>query len=98
MKKNRKISITLPLIAAGILCCTLAVSRLEQGRQAEGKRQLEETLRRTAVACYASEGYYPPNLDYMRTYYALQYNEAEYVVYYDVYASNLMPDITVLEK
>lgn len=85
-------------LLAVLLCFLVAVSRLEQGRQAEGKQQLEDALRRTAVACYASEGFYPPSVDYMRQHYALRYDEEQYVVRYEVIASNLMPDITVLEK
>lgn len=86
------------IIAAVLLCFVLAVSRLEQDTQAEGKAQLEAVLRRTAAACYASEGFYPPDLAYMQQHYGLQYNEDRYVVYYEVFASNLMPDITVLER
>lgn len=85
-------------ILVALLCFQLAVSRLEQGRQAEGKQQLEDALRRTAVSCYALEGFYPPNLDYMKNHYALQYDEEAYLVHYERFASNLMPDITVLEK
>lgn len=76
----------------------LALSNLESGQQSQGKRQLEEALRRTAVSCYALEGAYPPDVDYMRSHYGLQWDEAHYVVRYALEASNLMPDITVLEK
>ena len=30
--------------------------------------------------------------------YGIRYNDEEYVIKYEFYASNLMPDITVLEK
>lgn len=85
-------------MAAALLCFVMAVSQLEQDRYAEGKRLLEDALRRTAVACYAAEGFYPPDVDYMKRHYALQYDEDRYVVRYEVFASNLMPDITVLER
>lgn len=75
-----------------------AVNRLEQGRAAEGKYQLEEALRRTAAACYAAEGFYPPNVEYMVEKYGLQYDDDAYRVHYEVFASNLMPEITVVEK
>lgn len=83
---------------AVLICFGGAVLRLEQGRRTEGKQQLEEALRRTAVACYASEGFYPPDVEYMVEYYGLQYDEDAYTVRYEVVASNLMPDITVLER
>ena len=86
------------LAVAVLLCFLLAVKQLEQGADAQGKQQLEDALRRTAVACYASEGFYPPNVAYMVQHYGLQYNENMYRVHYEIFASNLMPEITVLER
>ena len=48
------------------------------------------------MACYAAEGVYPPNLDYLKEHYGVQVDDARYVVIYSVFADNLMPDITVL--
>lgn len=88
----------LPAIVVVILCFLTAVSRVETGQKAEGKIQLEETLRQAAAACYAAEGAYPPDLAYMQEHYGIRINEEEYTVIYEVIASNLMPDITVLER
>lgn len=77
---------------------SLSVARLEQGRQEEGVRILRESLRKTAVTCYGLEGFYPPDVKYMQTHYGLQYDENRYDVHYEIFASNLMPDITVVEK
>ena len=92
----KKRSILLALIV--LLVFSLALSRLEQGRQEAGKQQLEDALRRAAAACYAAEGFYPPNIAYMVTHYGLQYDVGTYQVHYEVFASNLMPEITVVEK
>ena len=92
-----KLRVPLGILAA-LLCMILAVSRLETGRQAQGKQQLEQALQRTAVCCYALEGIYPPDVDYMRSHYGLQYDRETYIVHYTLFASNLMPDITVLER
>ena len=86
------------MILAAAVCFLLAVSRLESRREAQGKKQLEEVLRRTAVSCYASEGFYPPSVAYMQEHYGLQFQEEDYVIRYERFASNLMPDITVLER
>ena len=75
-----------------------AVNRLEDSRRAEGARQLETALRRTAVSCYAAEGFYPPDVAYMQTHYGLRFDEESYRVHYRLTASNWMPDITVLEN
>ena len=89
----------LPVAVLAILMCFLmGVSNLTEGQADEDKRQLEEVLRRSAVACYAAEGIYPPDLAYLEEHYGIQVNEDRYVVSYDALAENLMPDITVLEK
>lgn len=87
------------LLAAAILLLMLVgLTRLDQGRNREDIRQLEQVLRRTAVACYAVEGIYPPDVAYMREHYGLTYDESRYVVHYDLVASNFMPGITVMER
>lgn len=75
-----------------------AVTNLEQGKQEQDIRQLEQVLQRTAVACYAVEGAYPPSIEYMRQHYGLTYDENRYVVHYVLVASNFMPEITVMER
>ena len=88
----------LPVIAAAaLLMFAAALSSLDQGRAEEDMRQLEETLRRACVACYAAEGSYPSDLNYLKERYGIQVDETRYTVYYNIFASNLMPDITVLE-
>ena len=94
---NEKALFLLPAVAM-LVCFVMAISIVNDGRQEEGKRQLEDVLRRTAVACYAAEGFYPPNIEYMQQHYGLRYDEKQYAVFYEIFASNLMPDITVLEK
>ena len=86
-------------MAAGVLVLfLLGMYQLEQGHRAADLENLENALRRTAVACYAVEGAYPPDVDYMRCHYGLQYDESRFFVDYELTASNLMPQITVLER
>ncbi len=89
----------LPVAALAVLLCFFTgVSNLQSSSGDEGKRQLEESIRRTAAACYAAEGIYPPTVTYMEQNYGLQVDENRYAVDYRVFASNLMPDFTVLER
>ena len=81
-----------------LLCFLFALQRLDAGHRAEGAAQLETAVRRYAVSCYAQEGFYPPDLQYLAEHYALRYDESQYIVHYEAVASNLMPDITVVEK
>ncbi len=86
-----------PLILVAVLIFSSAVNGLKTGQSEEGRRQLEEGLRRAAVACYAIEGVYPPDLDYLEVHYGVQIDRERYGVFYEVFAENLMPDITVVE-
>lgn len=86
---------------AAVVCVVVFVLSLSsvQARQGEeGRQQLETALRRAAVACYAAEGVYPPTIEYLQEHYGVQIEEGKYIVFYEVFANNLMPDITVLEK
>jgi hypothetical protein len=50
------------------------------------------------VSCYALEGQYPPDIAYLQEQYGLQIDMDRYMVHYEVFAENIMPDITVLER
>lgn len=104
MKKTDRIwdvirAVIIPLlVAAAVLCLATAVSNLKNGQDRQGRRQLEDTIRRAAVTCYATEGIYPPTLSYMEKHYGVQVDTKRYTVDYHVFAENLVPDITVLEN
>ncbi len=90
----------LPAILALCLAAALflwGVGRLEAAAAAEGRAQLETALRRAAVACYAQEGVYPPDVAYLQTHYGIRVDD-RFVVAYESIAGNLMPNITVLER
>lgn len=98
-KKGNRTAVLLPAaIAAVLLLFLTGLSNLDRDSSEEGRQQLEDALRRAAVACYAAEGIYPPDLDYLKEHYGIQVDEKHYAVFYEVFASNLMPDITVLER
>ena len=50
------------------------------------------------MACYAAEGIFPPSLDYLEEHYHILVDHEKYTVIYEAIGSNLMPDITVLDK
>ncbi len=84
-------------VILGVLGFLASISRLSATQQDGGRQQLEKALRRAAVACYAAEGIYPPNVEYLQQHYGIQIDESRYGVFYEVFAENLMPEITVVE-
>ena len=57
---------------------------------------LENSVRQSAVHCYALEGFYPDDLAYLEEHYGLRYDKEKYIVAYETVGSNLMPDVTVI--
>ena len=82
-------------IAFGLFFYGLQNVRNEVSEQSKAK--LEEAVRRAAVACYAAEGAYAPSVEYLEEHYFLSVDESRYIVHYDVFADNILPDITVME-
>ncbi len=85
------------LLVAALLFFARGVDSLDAGQSREALTRLEQAIRRGCVSCYAAEGSYPPDLDYLVSRYGLQIDQARYRVFYEPVGSNLMPQITVLE-
>ena len=64
----------------------------------EGAGVLRDAIRRATVQCYALEGAYPASVDYLVENYGIQIDEDKYDVFYEGFASNIMPDITVIQE
>ena len=65
-------------------------ARLNQGQEAESMKQLENSIRKATMTCYATEGVYPPTLEYLKKNYGIQIDESRFTVFYEVFAKNLM--------
>jgi len=97
-RSGRVVWLFLPAALAVLLWFFTAVYNLQADQKETGRAQLEQAVRRSAVACYAAEGIYPPDTAYLQEHYGLQIDTKRYVVVYEIFAENLMPEITVLEK
>ena len=64
---------------------------------ANGAETLRSGISRASVQCYAIEGRYPPSVEYLEENYNIQIDRKKYSVFYSGFASNVMPDITVVE-
>lgn len=63
----------------------------------EGLRMAEEAVRKAVISCYALEGVYPANYEDLKAKSGLVIDEEKYKVFYDIFASNIMPDVTVID-
>lgn len=62
------------------------------------KESLEKALKRGILQCYALEGRYPDTLHHLLDNYGIVYNQNLFEVKYEAIASNIMPNVTVIEK
>ncbi len=63
--------------------------------ESEQLNVLDQAIRRATIQCYAIEGRYPPSVEYLEEHYGISIDREKYHVFYDGWASNIMPDITV---
>lgn len=84
------------LFAAAILVgVTLGARDVSNTTREEQLAAAQRAVRRAAVQCYAIEGQYPSDLEYLQTQYGLILNRDKYVYHYNSIGSNLMPEISV---
>lgn len=95
-KVLRSAAVPVAVLAAALLFSS-ALHEMNTDRASHDAEKLHEALTRAAVSCYAVEGAYPPNVEYLVENYRVQIDTDRYAVKYELYASNLMPSITVLE-
>lgn len=72
------------------------LNSVSESSNQEELKNLEQALRRSAVHCYALEGVYPPDVAYIEENYGLMIDHEKYIVHYNIFASNIMADITVM--
>ena len=98
MRINKKDVATILIFVALIVGFILLVNNVSDKNSTREIDIVRDAVKNAALTCYAVEGMYPENLDYLREHYNLSYNEDRYIVYYRPLASNLMPTIKVVER
>ncbi len=93
--RNNLLAVVLFAVTAALLTAGLNIASRQSAE--EEKRLAEESVRRAVVSCYAIEGRYPESYAYIRDHYGVRVNEDKYCVDYRIFASNIMPDISIWE-
>ena len=100
-KKNsgfaRRLMMTLAVFAVLFVGVYLLVNRVGSASGNAETELVRDAVRSAVLTCYAVEGAYPANIDYLKEHYGLAYNEDAYMVMYDSFATNIMPTIRVVE-
>ena len=94
----RSLAITLVIFA---LLISGAISLLDYIGNKSEEAQVEmvrEAVHNAVLTCYAVEGEYPSDIQYLIDNYGLSYDDSRFLITYEAFASNIFPDIRVNVK
>lgn len=89
-----------PIITLGTLglmvIIFISINSVETTNTEEQLKTMEDNIMRSAIHCYSLEGAYPEDISYLEEYYSLTIDWDKYIVHYEIFATNIAPDITVI--
>ena len=94
---NRKEIAIVLLMVILLVGVYLLVNRVDTANSGAQNQFVYDAVRNAALTCYAVEGMYPTDLQYLRDNYGLAYDESRYMVTYDAFGGNLLPTVYVTE-
>jgi len=99
--KKQKISLgsylsSLLILGVCLYLLLIGTGNIAAQTDAEQQKILTQAIQRASIQCYAIEGRYPPSIEYLEDHYGLTIDRERYHVFYEGWASNIMPDITVI--
>jgi len=102
-RNNGKLNILVQIIAVLMVFAIVAVIIISvpSFRKSGGRirsESIENTIKKYSIQCYAAEGSYPPDLEYLEKNYGLILDNQHYFYYYEAFSSNFMPDISVYSR
>ncbi|MEG2082000.1 MAG: hypothetical protein RR011_02095 [Oscillospiraceae bacterium] len=92
-------SIALPILTVAVSVFLLwnTTEKISRTTETQQQKSIEKAIVQGAVHCYATQGSYPQDVQYLKEHYGLHYDEDKYFVDYSIFASNIMPEITVIK-
>lgn len=85
------------MLFSAVIALLIVGIRFFSGQASEkGSDTLRDGIRRASVQCYAIEGRYPPSVEYLEENYGIKIDRDRYHIFYNGFASNIMPEITVI--
>lgn len=99
-KKTKWGAVILSLLLPSLLLLFFSVmlNQISSANDVQATAILERSVSRSITECYALEGAYPPDIDYLTKHYGLTYDTDRYFIDYQYIGANLRPDVTILKK
>ena len=99
-RKNISINIVLSIVIYGLVMIFVIVGMMGVSNNSK-KQEVEEVTRqinKSISLCYAIEGMYPNDLEYLENNYGLDIDDEKYIIHYKLFASNIQPEVMVYNK
>ncbi len=96
--RNTSVLMSATVFVAVFVVFVVGVNGAAASQQGEALRVAKDSISRAVISYYAINGNYPESYEALKSAYNLRINEEKYAVFYDIFASNIMPDITVIER
>ena len=94
----RNIILTVLLLTVIIFLFVSVLNNTSHQIAGENMKSTEAAIRKALVTCFAVEGFYPSEINYLEKYYGLVIDWNKYDLYYNLYADNLLPYYKLVTK
>lgn len=94
--QSKNILLPILTVAACLFLLIGGLGKISKTTESQQKQSIERAIMQGAAHCYATEGSYPQDIQYLKDHYGLSYDEKKYFVDYSVFATNIVPDVTVI--
>lgn len=74
------------------------MGEFQENTNVQSIKSIEKAIEKAAVLCYAIEGSYPPDVEYLADHYGIIVDDSKYFYYYEVNGSNILPKISVFKR
>lgn len=74
------------------------VSQISNIQDTQTHNELYDAITRSCVHAYANTGSYPESIKQIEQQYKINIDRTKFIVDYEVFASNIMPKITIIRK
>jgi hypothetical protein len=89
-------AVTIVILAVAVLTVISGISGYKKKYGETYLNNVKSAVYDTLITCYALEGSYPANLEYLSDHYGLVLDKSRYIFRYDLTGSNLFPDFEVV--
>jgi len=94
---NPQSIITTLILVVVILVSFKAVDKISNDKN-DRSDSIEKVIIKAAVQCYALEGSYPPDIEYLTENYGIIIDKSQYFYFYDTNGANIAPNIEVIKR